>query len=80
MNTVALKVIEPAKKQPSTKDYIVQLEVGEEINAPYDKRSTIAPLISNIKLQFKGRNFKTAKLTVEKGRRKIAYLNIKRTA
>jgi hypothetical protein len=80
MNLGSFNVILPKPKALSNKDHIVGLKVGEDINAPYHKRTTIAPLISNIKREFKGRDYETNKITVVKGNKKVDYLNIKRIA
>lgn len=60
---LGMNVLKPAEKAPSYKDQILILEVNEKAYAPYDKRTTIAPIISSIKREFKGREYETKKVS-----------------
>ncbi len=55
-------VLTPAVKAPSYKDQIVDLIIKEKVYAPYEKRTTISPIISSIKREYKGRDYRTSKV------------------
>ncbi len=66
-------------KQPSWVDRFSAMKIGQELNAPYEKKGTIQPILSRDR-KLIGMKFETKKDFVKKGKRIVQVLNIKRVA
>jgi hypothetical protein len=73
-----MNVFTPPKTKQSWRSKIVELHEGEDFNALYMYRTTIAPIITSVKKEFKHRNYETCKITSTVRNKKVEYLNIKR--
>ncbi|WP_316851207.1 hypothetical protein [Pedobacter agri] len=68
-------------KAPTWTDMITDLELEEQLNAPYEKMRVITSLISGtLKLKFPERKFTTKKEELEIKKKKVQVLTITRTA